>query len=47
LGRVPFWVLYDGSSDHPSQHRGASFHNLDFFCLLSSHSQIYFFNQIL
>jgi hypothetical protein len=47
LGRIPSPVLYDGFSDHPSHRRGPSFHNLDFLCLLSSHSQIYFFNQIL
>jgi hypothetical protein len=46
-GRVPFLVLYDGFSDPRLHRRGTSFHNLDFLCLLSSHSHIYFFNQIL
>lgn len=46
-GRVPSLVPCDGFSDHSSHRRGTSFYNLDFLCLLSSHSQIYFFNQIL
>jgi len=52
LGRVPFfgslrWIFWPSTTPQENIIRETSFHNLDFLCLLSSHSQIYFFNQIL